>query len=150
GCLVGTAAAVYFLMPKIKEKIAEQEEAQRNATETAKSGPKGNPDQFVVASGNQAFPRRLLGISVNNYIYANPTSYGYDASGSLKRDCGKTLEKIASKFRIPESQVVELSDGAPKKPNPPVKPIFEQTLTRFLESSRPQDRVIVVLCTHTL
>src|SRR5262245_32299449 len=134
GCLGGTAAAVYLLMPKIKEKMAEQEEAQRNAAETPKSGPKGNPDQIVVAGGNQPFPRRLLGISVNNYIYANPTSYGYDPGGLIKRDFGKTLEKLANKLRVPEGQVFELSDGAPKKANPPVKPIFEQTLTRFLES----------------
>jgi hypothetical protein len=151
-CLGGTAAAVYFfVVPKIKE-ANERIETNNNNTnpETPKPNVTGNPDQPVVAGGNTAFPRRLLGISVNNFIYANPTSYGYDASGLVKRDFGKTLEKIANRFRIPEGQVVELSDGAPKKPNPPVKPIFEQTLTRFLESSRAQDRVIVVLCVHTI
>jgi hypothetical protein len=154
-CLGGTAAAVYFLMPKIREKIAEQEQAQNGGgvkdADPAKVNALGNQHQPVVAGGGSgAFPRRLLGISVNNYIYANPTSYGFDGSGYIKRDFGKTLEKLANKLRIPETQVLELSDGAPKKPNPPLKPIIEQTLTRFAETSRPQDRVIVVLSAHTI
>src|SRR5262249_57389791 len=122
-----------------KEKIAEQEEAQKTVPESTKVAAVGNPDTAFVPGGSQAFPRRLLGISINNYIYANPTSYGYDRSGGIRRDFGKTLEKLAHNVRIPETQVFELSDAAPKKPNPPLKPIVEQTLTRFVETCRAQD-----------
>jgi hypothetical protein len=149
-CLAGTAAAVYFILPTIKEKIAERDQAQKSTPETDKVAAVGNQDKPFASAGTHDFPRRLLGISVNNYIYANPTSYGFDNKKYVKRDFGKTLEKLANRFRIPDSQVFELSDCAPKQPNPPVKPIIEQTLTRFVETSRPQDRVIVILCAHTI
>jgi hypothetical protein len=97
------------------------------------------------------FPRRLLAIGVHNYIFANPTSYGFDPAGLIKRDFGKTVEKLASRFRIPESQVFELSDGAPPpRRKIPLKPIIEQTLQRFVDTSRRQDRIIVLLCAHTI
>ncbi len=97
------------------------------------------------------YPRRILAIGVHNYIFANPTSYGFDASGLVKRDLGKTVEKLASRFRVPDSQVFELSDGAmePRR-RIPLKPVIEQSIQRFVETSRKQDRIILLLCAHTV
>ena len=47
-------------------------------------------------------------------------------------------------LKIPATQILHLSDAAAKgKERVPVKPVIEQTITRFLEESRPQDRIMV-------
>lgn len=151
-CLSGTAALILIVVPKMKERMAQQEQAKNAEPNTPSAAAHhGNQDQAVEAGAGTEFPRRLLGISVNNYIFANPTSYGHDPTNYILRSFGQTLEKIANRLRIPPSQVFELSDGAPdNKKQPPLRPIIEKTLEQFCTTSRPQDRVIIVLCGHTV
>jgi hypothetical protein len=118
-----------------------------------------------------AFPRRALAICVNNYLYANPVSYG-DPDNNLHR----LLERLIRAWHIPASQVIELSDAVPtaqperssSKPSrkksepvkprpalvssatPPLKPVIEKTIARFLESSRPQDRILLFFLGHAV
>src|SRR5204862_285701 len=47
-----------------------------------------------------------------NYLFANPTSYGYDPRGSVRRDFNALLTRFGDKLKIPRSQIYELSDGA--------------------------------------
>jgi len=117
------------------------------------------------------FPRRLLTICVHNYLFANPVSYG-EASG---QNFHALTDKLARGLHVPATQVVELSDaapgqrpapaparskgksGAPKEPpprqstaRPTSKTIIEQTVTKFLNTCRPQDRAVVLFVGHVV
>ena len=150
-CVGGTAAGVVIFGPRLKawsERVSRSSE--KGTAPAVGNGPnKATPVELPDVAGE--FPRRMLGISVNNYVFANPTSYGTDSRGQIRRDFGQTLMKIGDKFRIPTRQVYELSDAAPgTRQKPPLKPIIEKTIQLFLESSRPQDRVILIICAHTV
>jgi uncharacterized caspase-like protein len=95
-----------------------------------------------------AFPRRALIISVHNYLYANPISFGDFGAG--RRNFHTFLGRLPQLkgFRISPQQIVHLSDAAPKDPHPPVKSVIENTLTRFLKEARAQDRILVLFAGH--
>jgi uncharacterized caspase-like protein len=97
------------------------------------------------------FPRRALVISVHNYLYANPVSYGIFGPGG--HNVGKFLEQLAqfNGFRIPLTQVAHLSDSAEKgMARPPMRPVIEKTLKDFLDGSRAQDHLMVFFIGHAL
>lgn len=107
------------------------------------------------------FPRRLLAISANNYLYANPVSAGaFDDDSGLFHDPktttpDRTIHAISQRFaefmHVPPTQFVELSDAAP--PNvaqPPLKPVIEGTIRDFLAGCRKQDRVILMFVGHAI
>jgi len=76
------------------------------------SGTSATPGSTAAPKG--PYPRRLLAISVNNYIFANPVSYG-DSKPELERDrhdVHAVVRKIATQWKIPADQVYELTDGA--------------------------------------
>src|SRR5262249_43384238 len=98
------------------------------------------------------FPRRALLISVNNYLYFNPISYGvYGPSG---HNVHTLADKLSYGLHVPLDQIVELSDATPPGgkggPHPPLKPVIEQTLKDFLVSSRDQDRILVAFIGHAV
>jgi len=108
------------------------------------------------------FPRRALAISVNDYVYANPVS---------ALNVHTLVQQLARVLHVPANQVVELSDVPPLKPivtpgqkpagdsqrlglaakaTPPLKPVIEKTISSFVESSRAQDRVVVLFVGHVV
>jgi hypothetical protein len=99
-------------------------------------------------TGTGLFPRRALAVSVNNYLFLNPINYG---SPDRRANSVRTLlERFTSGLRVPAEQVFELSDAAAmRKAHPPVKPAVERAITDFLGTSRPQDRIVVLLVAHT-
>jgi hypothetical protein len=115
--------------------------------EEIKPGPKepaGNPDPVKAEEPPRpasAFPRRLLVISVHNYLFANPLPEGTPGA----RNVASLVEKVGDGFRVPPAQRLHLSDGAAQgQARPPLKAIIENALTGFLESSRAQDRLLVL------
>jgi len=106
---------------------------------TAASAPLDPPEK---ADPHQGFPRRLLAISIHNYPYANPVSYGSDT-----RTVDRLVKDLADLLCVPVSQAYFVSDRAPT-PLPPTKAIVEQTIGKFLDTSRAQDRVIVLFVGH--
>lgn len=180
---IGSAigAGGYYLYPLIKNASIEANASNKGATQVASGDSTAN----TAVTNQPQFPRRILGICVNNYLFANPTSYGYDPRGSVRRDFNALLTRFGDKLKIPRSQIYELSDGAigrsdyvlggaasqhrvPKllhdwrfmltlaeqasgdSPPVPLKPIIEQTITRFVESSRQQDRIILIFAGHAV
>src|SRR5262245_2456424 len=81
---VGGALAVALIAPKIKKEIRDQEAAKEktpSSTPTvAVNTPATNPVVKKIDSDipevHSKYPRRLLGICVSNYLYANPVDYG--------------------------------------------------------------------------
>jgi hypothetical protein len=116
------------------------EESPRKPTETPPSAGR--------------FPRRALIVSVNNYLYFNPVQYG------LLSPAGRNVHNLANKLNlglhIPLDQVFELSDAAPESrrggqaARSPLKSVIEQTVTDFLQTSRAQDRIVLMFIGHAV
>jgi hypothetical protein len=108
-----------------------------------------------------AFPRRLLAISVNNYLFANPVSNGeLSEEGSdrqrpragqaeAQRGIHTVVKRLADALHVADSQVTLLSDAAPsRQARPPLRAVIESTVNQFLESCRAQDRVVLLFVGH--
>jgi Caspase domain len=114
-------------------------------TPTNKPNPK-EPIRPSDAKG-QVFPRRALVISVHNYLYANPIHAGMPLANA--RNIPNFLDALNRGLHIPTYQMAQLSDGAAKgQARSPMKPVIEKSLTKFLEESRPQDRILVFFIGH--
>jgi hypothetical protein len=100
------------------------------------------------------FPRRLLAITVHQYLYADSTSpFAPSLSpGRHRRLLADALRELAvNKLHTDPSQVYVLSDALRGQDHPPpLKPIVEQTIERFLGTCRPQDRIMLVFVGHAL
>jgi hypothetical protein len=92
---------------------------------------------------NNPFPRRALVVSVHNYLYANPVQVG--ALGTSGFDVPHFVDELGhfNGLKIPRDQVAHLSDAARAGPRPPMKGVIEKTVTDFLQTSRPQDRIML-------
>jgi hypothetical protein len=96
------------------------------------------------------FPRRALLISVANYLYANPVQYGKPATDRFPGSSTGALAKhFANVLHVPATHVAELSDrGSP--PHSPLKGAIETSITDFLNTSRGQDRVVLLFAGHAV
>jgi hypothetical protein len=91
------------------------------------------------------FPRRALAVSVNEYWLANPLNYGKSAEKGFPGSSTAAVLRGLGNFHLkfPNTQLVELSDQG-QSPHPPVKAVIERTITDFLQTSRGQDRVVLL------
>ncbi len=100
--------------------------------------------ESVVKPGAEQFPRRMLAISVNQYLYANPILFG-----SPKRSPAALLERLSDKWRIPRDQLFLLTDAKNNRGSvPPIKSIMEKTIESFVATSRSQDRIVLLYAGH--
>jgi hypothetical protein len=103
----------------------------------------------VVYDKSTPLPRRALLISVHNYLFANPVGTGLPTRGA--RHVSGLPDRLANGLRIPRNQIAHLSDAAARgEARPPLKGVIEDSLTKFLHSSRPQDRVLVFFIGHAV
>lgn len=100
--------------------------------------------EIEVPQPDPDFPRRMLAIYVSNYWYANPVSYG---DGDLS--AGALMRRLGTVLRIPDGQVCELSDAA-IKPRLPLKGVIQDSIAHFLDTSRPQDRILLLFAGHAI
>lgn len=106
---------------------------------------------------NDPFPRRALLISVNNYLFYNTVHYGSVVDPSIKYP-GSSTGVLRDRFtrppmNFPATQVIELSDGIPPeakavKAHSTQKSVLETTIKDFVDSSRAQDRIVVLFAGH--
>jgi hypothetical protein len=142
GIIAAIGAAIYF-----RDSIAGlYEKAEKPPVATVASVREPiKPADLPKAATN--FPRRFLAVSVQNYLYANPVSGRGDRAGMA--DVLRLFAK--DKLRTDPSQIYILSDAvAGKEARAPVKPIIEQTVERFLATSRRQDRIVIVFAGHAV
>jgi hypothetical protein len=98
-----------------------------------------------------AYPRRALVVSVNNYLYANPLSYGSPQDKTYAGSSAYALLDYCNRvLHFPRTQLLELSDGSTIKAHAPLKPVIETTIADFLKASRAQDRVVLVFIGHAV
>jgi hypothetical protein len=132
-----------------KSPMSHKKDAQHRGVASKERGKKSGPARGDGALTSAVFPRRGLVVSVNNYLYLNPINYG--SSGPRTRNVHSLLDRFTNGLRIPREQMFELSDAAPQgKARPPVKPVIEKVIGDFLDTSRPQDRIILLLIAHTV
>jgi hypothetical protein len=135
-----------------KDKEAAPAPDNKNTGKPPRKRPKAGPNKRPMEEDPEpvaltgGYPRRALIISIHDYLYANPLQE-FDKHESnldgIKRALNVSL-------RVPYNQVFHLSDRAKKQQRPPMKPIIEKTLTSFLDTSRPQDRILVFFIGHSV
>jgi hypothetical protein len=164
-CLLGAVAtAGFFAWPylaRLQKEIGQGAGANEGGTAGTVGGtirPGARHGEESPGAGSR-FPRRALLIGVSNYLYFNPVQYGtYGPSGHNLHTLANQLNKG---LRIPLDQVTELSDATPEaggKPGrgprpaarPPLKPVIEQTVGEFLDTSRTQDRLLLLFAGHAI
>jgi hypothetical protein len=170
--LAGGGGLAYIKRDKWLSKPVES--PQVNNTTTGTTGTPGEP----AASG--PFPRRMLAISIHSYLYANPLhngDSGFALDESKHTGTDAAVRKLAERWKIPKDQVYHLTDArqAGDKPEPrkkgakdgdemkkgeepvrktakalPLKMVMEGAITQFLETSRTQDRIVLVFAGHAI
>lgn len=94
------------------------------------------------------FPRRALIISVHNYLFANPVQSGVPG---MTHNVSVLPDALNNGLNINLEQILHLSDVAKSgRSRWPVKKVIEETLTSFLDTSRPQDRIMVFFIGHAV
>jgi hypothetical protein len=111
--------------------------------------PTKDPPPWPRPGGN-LWPRRALIISVHDYLYANPIQNG--TPGPQGTNFKSFIDDVSRGLHVPLNQIAHLSDDAGPKwgARAPTKTVIEQTLTNFLDSSRPQDRILVFFVGHAV
>lgn len=113
-------------------------------TKSAKAPPKNAPHP-----GSNIFPRRALIISIHDYLYANPLQSGMKGSPN---NLNNFINSLNQGLHVPLTQIAHLTDDEGTKwgPRAPTKTVIEKTLTNFLDSSRPQDHILVFFLGHAV
>lgn len=146
----GGAGAAYYFRDKLPNIIGSNSSTENK--KPTKTSPALKPKDLPPLTGD--FPRRMLAISVNNYWYFNPVSYG-----EKSRSVSKILGRFCETMHVPKEQFLELSDSAEKSADPkdnrsdpkaPLKSVIEGTITDFLASSRAQDRIMLLFIGHAI
>ena len=155
---------VVMAFPYLKDKLKENsgEVVASNGNEKSKGTDKNNPATDTengkstgknkkntgVATSNAPFPRRALVVSIHNYLYANPTQYGLMVQGM--KNIPAITKYLTNQMRVPQNQIIHLSDAAKDNPAPPTRSVVESTITDFLKSSRKQDHLMLVFVGHAI
>jgi hypothetical protein len=97
------------------------------------------------------FPnRRALVISINNYLYMNPTLFGSTKDGAAPRGVSTLMDRFRTGLRIKRDQMALVSDAAPNNPIKPSKKAIEDALSSFLTGVREQDCLVLVIIGHVV
>jgi hypothetical protein len=152
----GAVYGLYVAKPELFRRgplaVVAEPEKPATATPAVAHPPKPTAGDPEVPAVGAVFPRRLLVVSVNNYLYANPLNYGGDPPDDprpVRHAVHQFAETFAGHLNVPRDQTFVLSDGGPNA-RPPLKPVIEKTITGFLDSSRAQDRIVLVFAGHAV
>ncbi len=130
------------------EQLGQPSSSDIAATPTVPEPAAPQPSRPATA----AYPRRLLMLCIDNYMFLNPLTAAPPGQGDRLRS---QALRWAFTWRIPldrdNSQVFLLTDTFTGQNSPvPVKPVLQGTYASFLATSRPQDRIIVYFSGHAL
>jgi len=154
--LVGAGMLVAVVMKsKFKGESSTTDQAASQTGPETPSASKGNRPPPIGAMG--AFPRRLLAINVSNYMYMNSIQYGKSdgESASDRQDFFKIVDRLRGSWKVPPEQAYYLTDGPVAEgrtdlKHPPLKQVIAGTIDRFLDSSRSQDRIVIIFAGHAV
>jgi len=160
---IAVAALVAILMPvaackkKPSNKVAPPRDESDSASSPISKSETAPSDKKPHHSSRAPYPRRMLAIGISNYSYANPIRYGrLDAvRDSERRDVAGVFARLATYWKIPSAQAYYIADIPgeslmQRDKHPPLKTVVEETIERFLETSRKQDRLVIVFAGHAV
>jgi len=143
----------------------------------AKAAEQPRATTAALAEGQAGFPRRLFAISVNNYPFASRVSPGAGERTvdklikqfaerlsipadqvALLSDAARITDdqaplpplSAAELARLSDEEVQRLLAGTAAGPYPPTKAVIEHNVRRFLDSCRPQDRIVLLFIGHAV
>jgi hypothetical protein len=159
-CFVLAGFGVYFYRDQLAPPpISDDEPAARGSRDndavtqkpatTTKTSSRSHAPRGNETVRSNIFPRRALIISIHDYLYANPLQNGLP--GMQGCNLNTLINDLNLGLHIPLNQIALLSDGESKwGARAPTKSVIEKTLTNFLDSSRPQDRILVFFIGHAV
>ncbi|MHB1425015.1 MAG: caspase family protein [Gemmataceae bacterium] len=140
------------LLPTDDEPLAQNNRDNGAVKETPANANNGRDNSPInrPRPGSNMFPRRALIISIHDYLYANPLQNGMAEPQAA--NFNNLINSLNVGLHVPLTQVAHLSDDAGPKwgKRAPTKTVIEKTLTNFLDSSRPQDRILVFFVGHAV
>jgi hypothetical protein len=169
--LGGGTIAVLAAKPGLFKSSPTTESVQAGGKGEGQTGGAGTPGE-AAASGT--FPRRMLAISIHSYLYANPLHNGDSGFGideSRRSGTDAAIRRLAERWKVPKDQLYHLTDARllgegdvgkkPKKGDKaelpkrlskamPLKMVVEGGISQFLDTSRGQDRIVIVFCGHAI
>ena len=151
--LLGAVLGGIYAVPKIKAWAAN---AQNEGDRVKPGDTKPNPHRSNLVTSSDPFPRRMLFVHVSNYLYLNPLTSAQMIGASRGKDRSwDAALRLAYEWRVPRDkdndQLYVVSDTAPApRTTRPVKSVIQGAYTKFFETSRPQDRVVVYFGGHVL
>jgi hypothetical protein len=132
-----------------KSDLPARHDTGRKTEHPARHETGGKPD---LPTDTGPFPRRALAVSINNYLFANPINFGMP--GPASRNVRALVEQRFSHrdgLRIPANQMAVLSDALPgSSARPPTDSVIRGTIVNFLNTSRAQDRVLLLIIGHVV
>ena len=150
----GGGAGLYFFKDKLGQLAGLTSGKLEPSTAPTEPG-KPNPGVTPVSKGGA--PRRMLALSVTKYLYCNPLVGGKNKNGAS--EFNEAVKGIAFRYQIPEGKdnnqlyVVTDADGKLYQsafPRPMLKAVILDSISKFCESSRGQDRVVVYFGGHAI
>jgi hypothetical protein len=151
GLVVLAALVFFFAGDRIRSLMqGDVDVAEGNGSDPDNGGRNSGKRKGPGPDSKGAFPRRALLINVNNYWLLNQVHYGTPQSVGYP---GSSTAVLASRLAgapmyFAATQVTEVSDGAPLKPITPSKFVIENAISDFANTSRPQDRVLILFAGH--
>jgi hypothetical protein len=147
---VGLVGGVAVGVPYFK-KLKEQANNNPNNPEPGvKGNPIANPGRSPLVTGSAGLPRRLLFIQVSNYLYLNPLTSAQVVGGSKGMDQTRNAaDRLAHEWRVPRDKDNNQSFVVSDKEQP-MKPVVAGAIDLFLDTSRPQDRIVVYYGGHVV
>jgi hypothetical protein len=150
----GLAAGAWFGLPQVREYVQNLGKTEDPPAVEGNGAPKAGSGQ-TVAGLSTPFPRRMLVVSVSKYLYCNTLAADAQAAGGSSQDqVTAAAKRLAYDWRVPtdkdNNQLFVLSDSARKDARPMLKPIIRETVARFCDTSRPQDRVVIYFGGHAV
>lgn len=149
--LVALLGVIVGAIGMTRDRWFQSSVADKQIVQPGDSNPASGKSNDSAIAG-PVFPRRMLSISLQSYLYANPLHDGTMLGG--RQPGSSSIRRLADRWKVPADQFYLLADADlfAERPSasPPVKSIIEQTVRRFLESSRAQDRVVLLFSGHAV
>jgi len=157
----GVGAAVIFkdkwgplVGIKPKAKPTDTESTAPGTAPTKAGGVTGG-----TANASTPYPRRMLFVGITKYLYCNTLNGGVNGgvNGNGRSEFVEAAKQLAFQFRVPtdkdNNQLFVLTDaegklGTAAAQRPMLKEVVLDTVKRFAESSRGQDRVVFYFGGH--
>ncbi len=156
--VVGGGIGLFVFKDKILQALGGQpaKPTDTSATNSTATDDKGKGTGTTPAAKGGA-PRRMLAVSVTKYLYCNPLVGGKNKNGAS--EFNEAVKGIAFRYQIPDAkdnnQLYVVTDAEGKLfqsafPRPMLKAIVLDSITKFAESSRGQDRVVFYYGGHAI